>query len=203
MMTTKRTIFFYDGQNLHHSVKEAWWKKGVSPRLYKYTNFDVVTLSNQILTKLPNCHIEQIRFYTGVPSRAQNFFYHHFWTNKLRHLQNQGIKVHKGRISSRGQEKGVDIAIAIDLIKLTYDQGYDAVNIISSDQDFGPAVKLAKQIAKNQGRSLNFYSSSPFESGVFENRGIAGTQWIKFDRKFYEACLDPRDYKGSKKASKP
>ena len=175
-------------------MKEAWGD-GTRDSPYSYPSFDVEELALQLVAKQSNCSLEQIRFYTGVPSLSLKPFWHKFWTNKLRYLRNNGVKVQTGHISSGGHEKGVDVSIAIDLIKLTYERRYEVVNIVSSDQDFGPAIRLAKQIAKDQGRNLEFYSSQPTERGRFNNRGIAGTQWIKIDKNLYDACIDPKDYR--------
>jgi len=43
---------------------------------------------------------------------------------------------------SRGQEKGVDVSIAIDLIRLTHENAYDLGIIVSQDWDFGPAIEI-------------------------------------------------------------
>ena len=90
--------------------------------------------------------LEQIRFYTGVRSRKANRDQYWFWTNKLNHLEEQGIYVYRGRVSN-GQEKGTDVSLAIDLIRATYEKRYEVAIIVSKDSDFGPAVEVAKVIA--------------------------------------------------------
>ena len=137
----------------------------------------------------------QIRFYTGVPSPRQNAFWHGFWTNKLRFLGSRGVYVYRGRVSPGGQEKGVDVSIAVDLVALTYDRAYEVAVIVSQDWDLGPAVALAKKIARAQGRSLVFESAFPHEGGKGSARGIPDCTWIHIDRGLYDACRDPTDYR--------
>ena len=46
---------------------------------------------------------------------------------------------------------------------------------MSQDWDFGPAVQLAKEIAKAQGWWLVFESCFPVGSGSLSSRGVPGT----------------------------
>lgn len=201
-MAQLRTIIFFDGQNLYHGVKDAWGVKDALGNInnpnYFYPSFDVEQLADAIVQATPGRIISQIRFYTGVPDPnlgAKEKFWHTFWSNKLRYLKNKGVVTYKGRLNSAEQEKGVDVSIAIDLIRFTYDKSYDVAIIISQDWDFGPAIKLAKQIAKDQNRNLEFESCFPYGSGSKFDRGIPGTVWIKIDQNLYDSCLDQRDYR--------
>ena len=62
--------------------------------------------------------------------------------------------------------------------------------IVSQDSDFGPAVRLAKEIAKDQGRTLGFESVFPFEQGRVSPRGVPGTTWIRIDKATDQRQLD-------------
>ena len=39
-----------------------------------------------------------------------------------RYLKSQGIYVYRGRVSAGGQEKGVDVSLAVDLVRATYNR---------------------------------------------------------------------------------
>jgi hypothetical protein len=110
-------------------------------------------------------------------------------------LRSRGVIVYVGRINPGGQEKGVDVSLATDLIRLTYEQQYDVAIIVSQDWDFGPAVKLAREISQVQGRKLEFESCFPHDHGNPSGRGIPGTTWVHIDKAFYDSCYDPRDYR--------
>ena len=113
-------------------------------------------------------------------------------------MLNQGIYVYWGRINIGGQEKGVDVSLSIDLIQATHERRYETAIIVSQDSDFGPAVRLAKQIAKDQGRMLTFESAFPVGPGSSSKRGVPGTTWRPIDKSTYDACQDPRDYRPRK-----
>ena len=142
--------------------------------------------------------LAETRFYTGVPDPAAGplqLFWHGFWSNKIRYLRSRGIYVYRGRVNARGQEKGVDVSLALDLVRATYDRQYEAAIIVSQDWDFGPAVRLAKETAQAQGRRLVFESCFPVGPGSLSRRGVPGTTWVPIDQATYDACRDSRDYR--------
>jgi len=190
------TIVFFDGQNLYHLAKNAWSPYPHIPGSpYGYPSYDVERLAARLVARVPGRTLSQIRFYTGVPSPGASQLWHGFWNNKLRYLGSKGIYVYRGRINPGGQEKGVDVSLAIDLIQLTYDQAYDTAVIVSQDHDFGPAVALARRIAVTQGRSLQFESAYPVGNPAKNHRGIPGTRWVAIDKVMYDSCIDPTDYR--------
>ena len=198
LRATLRTIVFIDGQNLYHGAKDAWRPlPPVGPSKYSYPSYDVEKLAEVLVARVPGRVLSQIRFYTGVPDPNlgdTEKLWHSFWTSKLRYLKSRGIEIYKGRIN-HGQEKGVDVSIAIDLVRLTYEEQYEVAIIVSQDWDFGPAIRLANVIAENQSRNLIFESCFPYGPRSHSNRGIPGTAWIQIDQATYDACYDPRDYR--------
>lgn len=195
-----RTIVFFDGQNLYHLGRDAWAPHPPVPGSpYGYPSYDVEKMAAALVQRLPGRTLEQIRFYTGLPDprrAGMSAFWHGFWSNKLRYLRSRpGVYVYRGRVNPGGQEKGVDVSLAVDLIELTYDQRYEAAIIISQDWDFGSAIRLAKQIAQNQGRQLVFESAFPYRAGPISPRGVPGTVWFHIDKALYDSCFDPTDYR--------
>ena len=194
-----RCIVFVDGQNLYHLAKDAW-RTGASST-YSWPSYDIEKLSLALVNAVGGRTLAEIRFYTGVTNPKagrRERFWHDFWSSKLRLMQNQGIYVYRGRINVGGQEKGVDVSLSIDLIQATHESRYETAIIVSQDSDFGPAVRLAKQIAKDQGRMLAFESAFPVGPGAGSQRGIPGTTWRPIEKETYDACQDPRDYRPKK-----
>ena len=197
-----RTIVLIDGQNLFHLARVAWTPSPASPSSpYAWPSYDAVRLAEALVAGVAGRTLVEIRFYTGVPDRSSQKFWHIFWTNKLRHLRRNGVYAYAGRVNSGGQEKGVDVSLAIDLVQATHEQRYDAAIIVSQDWDFGPAVRLAKAIAQSQGRTLAFESAFPVGPGSLSNRGVPGTKWVPIDKTTYDACRDPKDYRPRRRRS--
>ena len=193
-----RTIVFIDGQNLYHRAKAAWFDTvSVAPNPYSWPSYHVGKLAAALVSLKPGRVLSETRFYTGVPNPAvgpDEARWHGFWANKFRYLRNGGIYTYRGRVNSGGQEKGVDVSLALDLVRATYEQRYEVAIIVSQDSDFGPAVKLAREIARSQNRALLFESAFPFNPGM-NSRGVPGTTIIRIDQALYDACFDSGDYR--------
>mgnify|MGYP000252062465 FL=1 len=198
----KRTIAFFDGQNLFHTAREAFG--------YTYPNYDPHCLAKTICQS-KNWQLTQIRFYTGVPDPADDRFWYEFWSAKLGAMGRQGIVVYSRPLRYRnqriklpdgtehtflaGEEKGIDVRIAIDVIRLAHRNEYDVALIFSQDQDLSEVAAEVRVIAKEQNRWIKVACAFPISPTSRNRRGIDKTDWIQIDRATYEACLDRRDYR--------
>jgi uncharacterized LabA/DUF88 family protein len=203
---TKRAVAFIDGQNLFHAVKIAFG--------YTHPNYDVAALTAKIC-KQHGWQLTEIRFYTGIPDASDNFFWNHFWTAKLAQMgrdkvtvfsrplryRNHTVRLPDGKTHTFlvGEEKGIDVRIAIDVIRLAHRNQYDVAIVFSQDQDLSEVADEIRVIAKEQDRWIKIACVFPFSPTTRNKRGINGTDWIKMDRATYDGCLDPRDYRPKKK----
>ncbi len=203
----KRAVAFVDGQNLFYAAKTAFG--------YTHPNCDPKALAAR-LCQIQGWQFVQARFYTGFPSADDNAFWNHFWQAKLLQLTRDGVHAFSRPLRYRlqtirlpdgtthsavvGQEKGVDVRLAIDVISLAHQRAYDVALVFSQDQDLSEVADEIRQIAAQQGRWIKMASAFPFSPASPNRRGINGTDWIKIDRATYDACLDPRDYRPKKKS---
>ena len=61
------------------------------------------------------------------------------------------VAVRLGRLERRGDtfvEKGVDIQIAIDMLKLAYSDAYDTAVLVSGDGDFAEVIRVVQDMGK-------------------------------------------------------
>jgi len=204
---TKRTIAFFDGQNLFHAAREAF---GAT-----YPNYDPFALARAACTSR-GWALSQVRFYTGVPDRTDNPFWSHFWAGKLLAMSRQGIEVYSRSLRYRnrrvslsdgsehtylaGDEKGIDVRIALDILRLAHRQHYDVALVFSQDQDFSEVAEEIRIIAREQRRWIKIACAFPLSPTSRNRRGIEKTDWLPIDRVTYDACLDRRDYRATKPA---
>jgi uncharacterized LabA/DUF88 family protein len=198
----KQAVAFFDGQNLFYAAREAFG--------YNYPNYDPKALAEAVCNKHGWSLIET-RFYTGVPDARDNASWNHFWTAKLAQMGRAGIvtysrplryrnqTVHMSDGSERtvlvGQEKGIDIRIAIDVVRLAHQRKYDVAIIFSQDQDLSEVANEIRAISCEQDRWIKVVSPFPSSPTSKNNRGINKTDWIPIDRAVYDSCLDPRSYR--------
>src|SRR5690348_11595970 len=81
----KRTIAFVDGQNLFHNVRSVFG--------HAYPNYDVQKLAEAVCAPR-GWTLKRVQFYTGIPSAADNAFWHGFWSNKLAMMGRRGVTVY-------------------------------------------------------------------------------------------------------------
>jgi hypothetical protein len=226
----KRAVVFFDGQNLFHAAEEAFG--------YDYPNYHPLLLSDRICAER-GWRCQGVRFYTGVPKRTDNLFWHNFWAAKKRFLSRDprvyvftrdmhyrakciSFAEDAGRLFlsdgspldrrtelylpngrtipgelwvRTGEEKGIDVRIALDMIRLTYRNEFDVGIIFSQDQDLSEAVTEVRQIAQDQRRFVEMYCAFPRSANTTNVNPIRSTTAIEIDRAFYDACLDPSNYR--------
>lgn len=198
----KRAVTFIDGQNLYRAAKDAFG--------YHYPNYDVQKLS-ECVCNAQGWNLTQVRFYTGVPDKADDPRWNRFWEGKLAVMGKAGIKVFSrslryrnetvklpnGNVHTflRGNEKGIDVRIAIDVISLAISNAYDVAVIFSQDQDLSEAASEIRVISKLRGRWIHIACAYPNSPTLHNRRGIDKTNWIKIERAQYDGCLDPTDYR--------
>lgn len=193
-----------DGQNLYHAAREAFGQK--------LPTYDALALAQRIC-KDHDWELAHVGFYTGVPPARENPNMHDYWSRKLLRMSRQGVHVFTRELRYRNVtfrsddgfehkfrtpvEKGIDIRIALDLLRHTQERKFDVAVLFSQDQDFTEAVTEVKALALSQGRSVRVMSAFPTGPAAREGlnlRGINGTDWIKVPWSMYRECLDPMRY---------
>ena len=199
---TKRVISFADGQNLFYGARESFG--------YSYPNYDIRRLT-EVIAANRGWSVSGTRFYSGVPDETDNPFWNHFWTAKCAVMGTQGVDCFTRALRYRnqtielpngnattilvGQEKGIDVRIALDMVRLARSRAYDVALVFSQDQDLSEAADEIKAIANDQGRWIEIACAFPSSPTSRNRRGINRTNWIAVDRTTYDSALDPRDYR--------
>lgn len=200
--TSKRAMAYVDGQNLFNAAKEAFG--------YPFPNYHVLKLS-QAICKQEGWNLAGVKFYTGIPDASIDPARHHFWVAKLAAMGTRGIRtftrplrysnqpvtLRDGTITTTlvGREKGVDVRLALDVVRDARDNRYDVALIFSQDQDLMEAAEEVRAIARKDNRWIKFACAFPISPTSENRRGINNTDWIRIDRKLYDTCLDPADYR--------
>jgi hypothetical protein len=111
--------------------------------------------------------------------------------------RNTTVKLPDGTAYSflHGEEKGIDVRIALDVIGGAIRNEYDVALIFSQDQDLSEVADEIPVIAHQQARWIRIACAYPISPTTKNRRGINSTQWIPIDRKLYDTCIDPKDYR--------
>jgi len=146
----KRAFVFIDGSNFYFDLRELNKRSGVKFSLlnFKFREFA------QWLVK-PN-QLKEIRYYIGaVKLHLKNEKSEEVYLNQqklLKNLRRQKIDIILGQVIQHPDksyhEKGVDVRLAVEMIRFARLNKYDIAYLISSDTDLVPAVEEVKSLGK-------------------------------------------------------
>lgn len=199
----KRTFAFVDGQNLYRSVKNTF---GCT-----HPNYDIEKLAQAVCAS-HGWQLDRVCFYTGVPDPADDPRWNTFWNNKLATLnRSPNVRVYRRELVYRpntvevpgygshtfysGQEKGIDVRLALDVLDAAHRRAFDVALIFSQDQDLNELVEIIQQVVALQNRWIKIASAFPYTPAALNKRGIDKTEWCRIDKATYDACIDPHDYR--------
>lgn len=191
--STPYAIAFVDGQNLYRCALTAFE--------HTYPNYDCKALAAAIC-KIHGWTLTQVRFYTGIPAKDRDLKWHEFWARKVTRMTRAKILVETrplayatelledGRTVYVAREKGIDVKIAIDIMRLGYAKAFDVALVFSQDQDLAEVANELRDIARKQSRWIKMMSAFPVGPATKNRRGINGSDWFHIDRTLYDSCLD-------------
>ena len=178
-----RVIAFFDGQNIYHSAKTAFPGAG--------DDYDPKSLAG-LIAQRQGWSLVQTRFYTCVPDPKRDKRRADGWARRLLRMRNDGCVTVSRQVKYSpegvGREKGIDVRLALDLIRLTFDRQMDVALIFSQDGDF---AEVAREIRVINGQTTHFVriaSAYPRSPTLRNTRGILDTDWHRFDRADWDSC---------------
>jgi len=188
----KRVAAFVDGQNLFNAAKKAFG--------YDFPNYDPIRLAKLVCEQQTLWTLIKLHFYTGMPSRTKDEPRHRFWEAKIAAMgKNKKLVQTFSRPlvyrNGTAQEKGIDVKLTIDAVRLAHENKYDVALIFSQDQDFTELATEIRRIAASQNRWVKVASAYPVSSQSENKIGINNTDWIAINRILYDQAIDPNDYR--------
>lgn len=194
----ERVAIFIDGSNFYHGLKAC-----ISNTKVDFSKFSQLLCGGRELVRA---------YYYNAPVNQQAFpdIYKDFFGSlktvpyfvlKLGRLEKRTIKVDKealiktfgedtaklilekwGEVITTYVEKGVDIDLATDMLRLAYNNAYDTAIIVTADGDFVSAVKGVKDMGKH-------VENANFSDGKGYHIRTACDRFIPLDKNFLKSCL--------------
>ena len=148
MNNNERVAIFIDGSNHYHIIKDMFNSK-ISPINFDFDKFIKNLVGNRKLVRT--------YYYTApldITLDSETYMKQQRFFEKLRKIQNFKLvlcRMQKIKIGGKTiyQVKEDDIHLAVDMVKLAYNNAYDTAILVSSDGDFVPAVQAVKEVGKN------------------------------------------------------
>ncbi|MFA5828198.1 MAG: NYN domain-containing protein [Candidatus Shapirobacteria bacterium] len=157
-MNSNKVALFIDGENLRHYVEQVLLDGGFKKHEFSILNIDFEKMFKgalsglNIVTKIYYSAKLQVTPETEKTSRLlvnkQRFLKTRLEKQKYQFLIAGKVRPqliddgNKKKIVFK--EKGVDVRIAVDLVKSAFDRNFNTVVLCSSDSDLQPAIKEAR-----------------------------------------------------------
>jgi len=138
----ERVNIFIDGSNFYHGLKNHIGRTDMN--FYEFAKLLCGGNRTLIRTYYYNAPYKKDKIDEEKYKSQQKFF------SKL--YSTPYLKVRLGKLVPRGNtfiEKGVDVFLAIDMLKYAYDDMYDTAILVSGDGDFAEAVEAVKERGKH------------------------------------------------------
>ncbi|MCD6501618.1 NYN domain-containing protein [bacterium] len=170
---SKRAMVFIDGNNLYFGLK-----KNIGNYNLNYSKF--------IHTLTRDHDLVRAYFYTAFFRAEDDEKLFNSQQKFLTYLQEVPyMQIMSGRLERRGNdlvEKGVDVRLAIDLVRFGINKLYDVAFLVSGDGDYAPAVNAVKDVGRNVVNVFFMDEASIHLKHVCDN-------FIRLDYGFLKDCL--------------
>jgi uncharacterized LabA/DUF88 family protein len=139
-MSDERVTIFIDGSNLYHCCKNEFGKASLD-----FEKFVQLLVGDRKLIR--------VYYYNAVVRREdgeQRYQKQQKFFAQLQKIPYFTIKL--GRLEKRNGppvEKGVDVNIAVDMLRYAYNDAYDTAILVSGDGDFATVVEAVKDRGKH------------------------------------------------------
>jgi len=146
----KRAFVFIDGNNFYFKLKELTFRLDDK---FSLLDFNFRKFAEWLVE--PNKLIE-VCYYLGVVSRQKNSQKsEELYANQqrlFRRLQKQNIAITLGQLirhpDKTYHEKGVDVRLAVEMIRFAREDKYDQAYLVSSDTDLVAAIEEVQAFGK-------------------------------------------------------
>ena len=159
-----RVAVFIDGQNLYHQCRRHFGWPWVHPGHLAQALIDEDREKYD-----PHSHVlSSIRFYTGIHDPNKRPAEHAKMSRRLADYSRQNITVVslplKYESSGRAREKGIDVRLAIDMVRLGRKGLFDVSIIVSEDSDLDEAVQEVYSMRDHE-RWVAVQNALPWSAG--------------------------------------
>ncbi len=174
----ERVSIFVDGSNFCHGLKSYAKKTGI----------DLFKLGQKLSGNRKLIRIYYYNVAIHQDDDPENYKRQQAFLDKIESTPYVDLRL--GRLEARHAEdgsvyhieKGVDINIAVDMLRYAYNDTYDTAILITGDGDFVSAVKAVQDLGKH-------VESAYFEAAKSHHLRRAADRFIPFSDEYLSGCF--------------
>lgn len=196
-----RVVLFVDYQNVYKGARAAFWELNAPP---SRGQIDPLALGQLIVRRRElDCELSQVRVYRGQPDPRRDprgYDIVERQSRAWRRLPNVDVVTRPLRYprdwpGSRPEEKGIDVALAVDFVVMAVRGEYEVGVVMSTDTDLRPGLEAVVAMGGRPFPRCEVAAWSAPKSHS-QRLGVPGRRiWCHWlDEDDYQAVADPRDY---------
>jgi uncharacterized LabA/DUF88 family protein len=203
-----RVVVFLDYQNVYKGARSCFHDPQAP---HMYGQIDPLRLGQHLAAASPyDRELTQVRVYRGRPDASRDEKGYSACTRQcaiweqdprvkaiLRTLAYPHGWPEASLPGEKPREKGIDVALAIDFVRMAVEQEYDVGILMSTDTDLKPALEVVDSLSRGQIRAEVAAWSG---EGMHNRRlAVAGRRlWCHWlDKAAYQFAADPKSYTSS------
>lgn len=140
-MSDERVAIFIDGSNLYHGLRDQIGKTNLD-----FQKFGELLCKGRKLIRTYYYNAPLKQQYDREKYQSQQRFFERLKRTPYVSLKLGRLIYHQGAPVA---EKGVDIKIAVDMLRYAYEDTYDVAILVSGDGDFEDAIEAVKDRGKH------------------------------------------------------
>ena len=199
MTTPLRLALFIDGKNAYRRARALFFPNTQSASDGQFRSMD---LGHRIAGRGgPNgvpCTLSDVRIYSGEPDARRDprtYAAHrrqtHRWASDGATVVTRSLRYPRGWPTVPAQEKGIDVALAVDFVKLAVEGDYDVGVMMSTDNDLLPVLEVVRNHDPGRVHVAVAAWSAPGHNQRLRLPGL-WCHWL--DRADYDAVADRTRY---------
>jgi uncharacterized LabA/DUF88 family protein len=194
-----KVFVFIDAQNCYRRARQTFF---ASPTSFLDGHTDPMKLARLLCTKLPPGQkagdrvLAQVRIHTGRPdatrdpkSYAPELKRNRAWEAAGAIVMARTLRYPYNWPAQAAEEKGVDVALAVDIVTKAVDGLYDIGILMSNDTDLLPAVEYVQNMPNVRIETAAWFDAVP--QGLI----VSGIWAHRLDRADFRAVQDYTDYR--------
>lgn len=152
-MEPLKVVLFIDGQNTYRGARESFFSRERQPAVNG--QYDPMRLGELIAARggpgEAVCTLSEVRVYTGRPDPEKDPRTYAAHMRQCSDWMRRGVNVITRPLrypsewpALKAEEKGIDVAIAVDVVSLAVGAVYDIGVVMSTDTDLLPAIEFVR-----------------------------------------------------------
>lgn len=159
---TDRVTLFVDYQNAYHSARNRFYPEAGAPNVAGQIS-PVLLGEHIVMTDSFDRQLSGVRVYRGLPDATRDSRGNAACTRQIAAWSSdprvavvtRALRYPRGwpdrcQPGEKPQEKGVDVALAIDFVRLALEDQYDVGVLMSTDTDLKPALETVAEFTEKR-----------------------------------------------------